>query len=107
MPVGSGDLFGESNFMKTVTIQIGNSDDKLTQTEWAAYVLMMRTNILQHCTAVHFFGAPANWERWQNVAWVVVCEDAKLAALKAAVTDARSTFNQDSAAWTEGETQFA
>lgn len=93
--------------MKTVTIQIGNSDDKLTQTEWAAYVLMMRTNILQHCTAVHFFGASANWERWQNVAWVVVCEDAKLAALKAAVTDARSTFNQDSAAWTEGETQFA
>jgi hypothetical protein len=105
--IGSGDLLGESNFMKTVTIQIGNSDDKLTQTEWAAYVLMMRTNILQHCTAVHFFGAPANWERWQNVAWVVVCEDAKLAALKAAVTDARSTFNQDSAAWTEGETQFA
>ena len=92
--------------MKTVTIQIGNTDDKLTQTEWAAFVLMMRAQILQHCQAVHFFGAPANWELWQNVAWVVMCETDKLPALKAAVADARNTFRQDSAAWTEGETQF-
>lgn len=92
--------------MKTVTIQISNTDDKLTQTEWAAFVLMMRNQILQHCGVVHFFGAPANWERWQNAAWVVTCEDDDLSRLKAAVVDARNTFNQDSAAWTEGDTQF-
>ena len=92
--------------MKTVTIQIGNTDDKLTQTEWASFVLMMRTQILSHCKQVHFFGAPANWERWQNCAWIVECEDSKLDALKAAVADARNVFRQDSAAWTQGETQF-
>jgi hypothetical protein len=92
--------------MKTVTIQIGNSDDKLSQTEWAGFVVMMRYAILANCIQVHFFGGPTNFERWQNVAWVVTCEADKLASLKAAVTDARATFNQDSAAWTEGDTQF-
>jgi hypothetical protein len=92
--------------MKTVVIQIGNTDDKLTQIEWSAFVLMTRTMILAHCKQVHFFGAPANWERWQNVAWIVEVEDGNKDKLRAAVADARQTFRQDSAAWTEGDTQF-
>ena len=92
--------------MRTVTIQVGNTDDKLTQTEWADFVLLMQTRVLQHCQAIHFFGAPANWERWQNAAWIVLCENEKLLALKAAVANARKTFRQESAGWTEGETQF-
>lgn len=92
--------------MKTVTIQIGNTDDKLKQSEWAAYVLMMRTLILHHIVQVHFFGAPANWERWQNVCWVVEVEDGKLQDLMKAIHEARDTFNQESAAVTIGETQF-
>ena len=92
--------------MKTITIQIGNTDDKLTQAEWAAFVLMMKTMILGHCQQVHFFGGSNNWERWQNVAWVVMCASEKLEALKAAVADARNVFGQESAAWTVGDTEF-
>lgn len=92
--------------MKTVTIQIGNTDDKLKQSEWASYVRTMCSEILNHCRVIHFFGAPANWEQWQNAAWVVACEETKLPGLQAAVSDVRAMFKQDSAAWTAGETLF-
>jgi len=92
--------------MKTVVIQIGNSDDKLSQVSWAAFVLAVRTQILEHCRQVHFFGAPSNWERWQNAAWVFECDEEKIPALKLAVRDVRLCFDQDSIAWMEGETQF-
>lgn len=92
--------------MKTVIIQIGNTDEKLTRKEWAAFVLLMKDQILRHCVAVHFFGGSSNWEIWQNVAWVVECRDDRLAALKAEVKSVRSIFDQDSVAWTEGETEF-
>ena len=92
--------------MKTVTIQIGNSDDKLTQAQWRLFVLDVQAKVLQNSQAIHFFGAPSNWERWQNAAWIVVCEDDKLQALKNAIADIRKCFNQDSVAWTEGDTQF-
>ncbi len=91
---------------RTITIQIGNSDDKLSQSEWASFVMMMRTQILDHCDSVHFFGAPANWEAWQNVAWVFTCDYKKVSSLKTAVATVRAEFHQDSVAWTEGETQF-
>lgn len=91
--------------MRTVTIQIGNTDNKLTQQEWAQFVQSIHKEIATHAS-IHFFGGPANWESWQNAAWIVNCEDEKLAWLKAAVAFARKTFNQDSAAWTEGESEF-
>ena len=90
----------------TVTIQIGNSDDKLTQPEWAAYVLAMRNHILTYAAQVHFFGAPANWERWQNVAWVVEVSENNTPGLKQAIEIVRKTFRQESVAWTDGTTEL-
>lgn len=92
--------------MRTIVIQIGNTDDKLTQAQWSAFVIAMREAILQHCQAVHFFGGSTNWERWQNCAWVIGCYPPQVPELRAAVTDARKLFNQESAAWTEGNTIF-
>jgi hypothetical protein len=106
---GAGGLLGNNGGvrMKTLVIQIGNTDDKLTQAQWSAFVLMMKQEaILRHGKQVHFFGGSTNWERWQNVAWIVECEPENIDALKAAVLDVRTTFGQDSAAWTEGETEF-
>lgn len=85
--------------MLTATIQLGNTDDKLTQVEWAAFVLMMKTKILENCVQVHFFGGSCNWERWQNVCWIVELREDQLENLKAAVKDARETFRQDSVAF--------
>lgn len=92
--------------MKTITIQIGNSDDKLTQGQWAEFVDMMDTTIRREAGSVHFMGAPPNWLKWQNVAWVVMVNNDEIESLKAAVLDVRLRFNQDSAAFTVGETEM-
>lgn len=92
--------------MKTITIQIGNTDNKLTQQDWAAFVLMVRTTILKYCINVEFCGGPPNWERWQNVAWVINIKEENIPRLKSALSLDRVTFNQDSVAWTEGITEF-
>ena len=100
------DLREGSHKMKTITIQIGNTDDKLTQVEWAAYVLTVKDTILRHCKQIHFFGGSVNWDRWQNVAWVFECSEEMIDSLRKGLTADRKAFNQDSIAWTEGETDF-
>ncbi len=92
--------------MKTVTIQIGNSDNKLTQQEWSDFVAKVRFDIRASGVRVHFFGGSANYEPWQNVAWVVEGSDESLATLKVWVEERRKVFRQDSAAWTSGQTEF-
>ena len=92
--------------MKTVTIQIGNSDDKLTQKEWAELVFDARVQIHQLAGQVHFEGAPPNWKAWQNVAWVIVIEEPNLSVLKEELLCLKLRCRQESIAWTEGETQF-
>ena len=93
--------------MPTVTIQIGNTDDKLSQVDWAAFVQAMRHEaILKNCVQIHFAGAPGNAERWQNFAFVVECRPGQVGPLRSAVTDMRALFNQESASFTVGETEF-
>ena len=92
--------------VKTVTIQIGNSDDKLSQRQWAEFVGSVNTAISQCCEHVHFSGSPAGTAPWQNAAWVVEVPDHSIPGLKRAVTAIRQSYSQDSAAWTEGETKF-
>ena len=93
--------------MKTVTLQIGNTDDKLTQKEWSDFVNAIRClfeEIPEESTQIHFFGASQNFEEWQNVAWVFTTNQADY--IKMIVARIRKTYRQDSAAWTEGETIF-
>ena len=88
-----------------VTIQIGNSDDKLPQTRWLAYVNAMRSQIVERAET-HFAGGSNNEARWQNFCWVVACPVDSLESLKVAVECTRRNFGQDSAAFTTGETIF-
>jgi len=97
---------GMENKMKTVSVQIGNSDDKLTQKQWADFVTMVGSAILGHGGQVHFFGGAANWMTWQNVAWVFECDEQKVDVLKKILADIGRHFRQDSVAWLEGETEF-
>lgn len=92
---------------KTILIQIGNSDNKLSQAEWAAFVHAMRHEaILKNCVQIHFAGGPGTHERWQNFAFVVECKEEQVAPLRAAVKDIRDVFQQDSAAFMVGDTEF-
>lgn len=92
--------------MTTVTIQIGNSDDKLTQKEWCLYVRDVGMAIRTICPDVHFFGGSPNWLEWQNVAWVTNASKEDLTRLYVRLVDIRKKHGQDSIAWTQGETAF-
>ncbi len=88
----------------TVTIQIGNSDDKLSQAEWSEFVAQVRAAIMDQCNGVHFAGGSSNWERWQNFTWVIEITEVK--RLQQMLRGLREHFRQDSVAWTEGKTHF-
>lgn len=91
----------------TVTIQIGNSDDKLTQRDWSYFINAMRSEIVQ-TGEVHFEGGSRNDCRWQNFCWVVAVPNDldQIASLKMRVEHIRKNYSQDSAAFTPGETLF-
>ena len=92
--------------MKTITLQIGNSDDKLTQREWAAFVGDIDHEINVLAEDVHFCGFSPGDAPWQNACWVFELETDRENELKALVTGHRARFKQDSVAWTKGQTAF-
>jgi hypothetical protein len=92
--------------MKTATVIIGNSDNKLTQQEWSQFVGSTFRIVDNFATQVHFSGGPDTASRFQNFAWVVVIDDADLERLKTALKHCREAYRQASAALVVGETQF-
>lgn len=95
--------------MTTVYVSIGNSDDKLGQSKWAAY-----------CTAVdqavsfagRYVGTTVHgrWhslpnEQWQNACWCIEFTGESLGwvagELRAEVARLAGVFHQDSIAWAE------
>jgi hypothetical protein len=92
--------------MKTIVVQIGNSDNKLRQAEWADFVQRVGGIIHEYAESIYFFGGPENWSVLQRVCWVFDCEESHLPAMKPRLADARKEFRQDALAFTEGETEF-
>lgn len=91
--------------MKSVVIQIGNSDDKLTQMQWAAFVARLRDCVERHDARIHFWGASANYEPWQNLC--CVCEsNGAMYPMLSEISEIRKEFKQDSVAVTIGGTEF-
>lgn len=90
----------------TVSIQIGNSDNKLTQQEWADYCTHVHRTINDTCTTIHYNGG-SNWNApWQNACWVAEIPTNKLPTLKQQLTHTRTTYHQDSIAIINGTTEF-
>lgn len=91
--------------MKTITVQIGNSDDKLTQKMWSLFVDEMDSAINLLADGVHFSGGSPARTQWQNYAWVfTISDNAHKSALCRKITIIRQGYKQNSVAWTEGET---
>lgn len=91
--------------MKTISIQIGNSDDKLTQAEWSQFVARVGSYV-RAAGHIHFFACSGGECPWQNAAWIVVCDSDYIEKLKRELSELRVIFKQESVAWMEGETQF-
>lgn len=97
--------------MITATIQIGNSDNKLTQQEWSQFIdrieAHVETLVEDNLARAHFFGCSAGRDQWQNAAWVIeLYDDEAVARLRNTLSSAAARFKQDSIALTLGATQF-
>jgi hypothetical protein len=93
-------------YMQTVTIQIGNSDNKLTQKQWSDFIRETRSVVGRHCGQVHFDGGASFDSPWQNVCFVADIQEVDKQRLCDALGDVRSKFYQNSAAVTFGYTKM-
>lgn len=92
--------------MTTLTVLIGNSDNKLTQQEWANFYEKVSTCICDAGNEVHFRGHSSTVEPFQNACWVVSIDPGVVYDLMMKLTEIRKSYRQDSVAVVTGETRF-
>lgn len=93
--------------VKTVVIAIGNSDDKLTQREWASFHEMVDLAIGRHQS--HRHGAWETWSvaMWQSACWwIEIPTGTAESSLKNVLAKYAAEYRQDSIAWAEATTEF-
>lgn len=91
----------------TVTLQIGNSDNKLPQIVWSRYIRDVRNLVKSYAVQVFFQGG-SPWDApWQNACWVFSCDENYLEQLKDDVAMCRQQYRQESVAILIGTTEFA
>lgn len=94
--------------IKTICLQIGNSDDKLSQAKWSEFVKRVQELIDTYKCQIWFFGGCAPTAPWQNACWVfsVGWDEEFKANFMRELTRLRIAYYQDSVAVMEGVTQF-
>ncbi len=92
--------------MKTISILIGNSDDKLTQKQWAEFVGNTEFWVKKFCSTIHFSGGSTSNLPWQNYCIVFGVEENKEVWIKENLLELKRKYNQDSIAWIDGQTIF-
>lgn len=88
-------------------VSIGNSDDKLTQQEWALF-FSQTALLLQRHAKVHGQWASEPASAWQNACWCIQVDTlTKAEFIKAELVGLADRFRQDSIAWAEvKDTEF-
>ena len=104
--------------MKTVTVCIGNSDNKLTQEEWHKFWDVMDYEIERLAREIYFSGSSVGTSLYQNACWVFSIENdypdsipptnyiTPEIELISLIKSIREHFKQDSVAIVIGDTQF-
>ena len=90
----------------TVTIQIDNTDDKLTQQEWSNFVTSLVDYMHNFNHSVHFTGGSSPENPWQNYCVVATVDEGSIPHLKSTLHGLAVHFNQNSIALTMGPTMF-
>jgi hypothetical protein len=90
----------------TVYVSIGNSDDKLTQKEWADYLFEVDHSVMGHAAEVHgqWFSSPRS--PFQNAGWCFEIGPEAAGSLRRSLARHAGRFRQDSIAWAEAQTTF-
>lgn len=92
--------------MRTVVIQIGNSDDKLNQRDWSAFVKCVQLVVNKHVDQIHFEGASASVAPWQNCCWVLSVDKSNIDILREQLVSACYLYRQDSLTWLAGDIEL-
>lgn len=92
--------------MTTATILIGNSDNKLTQQEWADFCTAATEVVAVFSSSVQFSGTSAGDKPWQNACWVITTSGDYLDDIRAQLARIARIWRQDAIALVVGETEF-
>ncbi len=85
----------------TVYVSIGNSDDKLTQVEWAGFVAEVKDLVAEHAGQVYgqWFSVPDG--PYQNMVCAFELDVREVDGVKAELVALRGAYRQDSVAWVQ------
>ena len=89
-----------------ISVGAGNSDNKLTQQEWALFVAEVGGILAVHERQRHFFGGSETYAPWQNVCWVCEIDEDKLDLLRGQLRESRLSYRQDSVCLLVGQAEF-
>lgn len=93
--------------MSTVYVSIGNSDDKLTQADWAKYVGDFHEVMAELATRIYGVWLSEPSSEYQNACIAAEINPADIEVCKDELTTLRQGFRQDSIAWAVApETEF-
>jgi hypothetical protein len=96
----------DSNTHITIAVLIGNSDNKLTQSEWSQFCSQTR-DCIEDISNEIFFSGGSEWDApWQNACWTISVDSGNLDLLKQRLTTIRKEFKQDYVALLCGSTIF-
>jgi hypothetical protein len=90
----------------TGVIQVGNSDNKLTQQRWSEFVGAVQAELRLADVTLHFFGCSHGSEPWQNACWVFQFSPEIRGTLVSELERIGKRYDQDSIAWTTGKTEL-
>lgn len=96
----------------TVLVSIGNSDDKLTQSQWNRFWRDVDNSIRARSLVVHGAWVSESVSEYQNAAWCFEPlssdgDDRSVTGiLKTRLVFLAEKYGQDSIAWMEGETEM-
>lgn len=92
--------------MITVYVSIGNSDDKLSQAEWADLISDTFDTAAQAAWQVHGTWYSAPHQAYQNACICFEISETAAEDLKTMLAQIAADYSQDSIAWAVAETEF-
>lgn len=84
--------------MKTVTILIGNTDDKLPQARWSQFLGETDDAVNFLADRVEFAGFSHPVRPWQNACWVAVVDEGYINGLRGRLAELVRRYDQESIA---------
>lgn len=92
--------------VQTVYISIGNSDDKLTQNEWAHFVEDVRQALRTFALTQHGEWFSTADSPWQNAIWCIEIRLTMIRDLKNRLAVTAKAYRQDSIAWADADVRL-